>query len=119
LEAAIDGSAEDCVRTLAGEGRSLKSARDEVTKIRKATAPAGLQTFRHARAAAALWPSLEARGENGSLATAAEALANLLASETFYDSLKELAGHAAAIGARYRDLYAARHAERAERFAAA
>jgi hypothetical protein len=119
LEAALDGSAEDCVRTLAGEGRSLKSAREEARKIARATAPAGLQTFRQARAGAALWPSLEARGENGSLAAAAAALADLLASETFYDSLKELAGHAAAIQARYRELYAERHAERAERFAAA
>jgi hypothetical protein len=66
-----------------------------------------------------MWPLLEARGQNGDLAPAAEVLQDLLASETFYQSMAEIQSRAKEIASVYREIYARLHDQRARMYDAA
>ena len=64
LDCIEDGSADDCVNTLAGGGTSLKESHDQIRKIAECLNEEGLASIRHARVAAEqMWPQLEARGQ--------------------------------------------------------
>ena len=120
LEALLAGAADDCVRTLAGEGASLKKARDQVQRLRDALSEQGLRQVRYARAAAGeMWPALAARGENSDLALRVTALRERLDAETFYEALPAIRDDTQAVSAAYRATYLAIHTDRAGRFAAA
>jgi hypothetical protein len=120
LEAILAGAADDCVRTMAGEGASLAKARDQMQRIRDALSEQGLRQVRYARAAAGeMWPALAGRGENSDLAERAAALREHLDAETFYDALPAIRDDAQAVSAAYGATYLALHADRAVRFAAA
>lgn len=113
------GSADDCVKTLAGEGVSLKNAHDRMRKVRDALDEKGLAVVRLARTAANEMASLlEASGQTELQPQAAEAK-SILASETFYESLPALKTTAQAIAAAYQKHYKGQHENRAQAFAAA
>jgi hypothetical protein len=119
LNSILTGSADDCVKTLAGEGVSLKDARDRVRKVKDALDEKGLATLRLARAAATdLWAALEARGQT-EVQPRADELKGLLASETFCESLPAIRSAAEAVAAAYRTVYTGLHDRRAAEFAAA
>jgi hypothetical protein len=110
----LTGSADDCVKTLAGEGSSLKDARERVRKVRDALDEKGLTVLRLARAAATdMWSLLEARGHT-ELQPQAEKLKALLASDTFYEAIGALKSADEAIAAAYRQLYGDLHERRAK-----
>ena len=114
------GAANTCVKVLAGEGTSLREARDRVYRIRDAMSTQCLATLRQARRAEeSMWPMLKSRGENGDLASEAGKLRELLASETFYDAIPVIETSTKAIASAYRALYQDLHTRRAERFEAA
>ena len=93
LEALLAGAADDCVRTLAGEGASLKKAHDRMQRLRDALSEQGLRQVRYARAAVGeMWPALAARGENSDLALRAATLRERLDAETFYEALPAIRG---------------------------
>jgi hypothetical protein len=120
LQAIIDGTAEDAVRTLAGEGASLKAARDRAQEIRGAVTAAGLETIRLARTAAGgMSAALAERGENGALAAKTQALRERLTSATFYQVLPQIKQEAGDISAAYDAAYTALHNKRHAAFAAA
>src|ERR1700687_261424 len=59
LENIQSAASDDCVRILAGEGKSFKESRDTVRKIRQALNDVGLAVLRQARAAVEeMWPEL-------------------------------------------------------------
>jgi hypothetical protein len=125
LETIQAADSDDCIRILAGEGKSLKASRDQVRDMRHAlvTGGSGLATVLKARTALhQVWPALQPRvnGADGTALTEASAgLASGLASPTFYEQVADLNRHADALGAAYRDLYQRTHAERTERYASA
>ena len=113
LNSILNGSAEDCVRILAGEGTSLKQARDRTQRIAQAITADGLLTIRSARAAAEImWPVLSERGENGVLAAKTKTLREQLACHTFYEVMPEIKQGGTAIAAAYGTTYAKLHSQR-------
>jgi hypothetical protein len=114
------GAAEDSVRILAGEGKSLGEARHRLRKIREATDELGLATIQLGRVTAQeMWPVLSARGEDAGLSAQAEELKNLLNAETFYETIPQIKAKAEAVAATYRELYSNLHAHRTQSFSAA
>ena len=112
------GTAEDCVNILAGEGASLKQSHDRIRKIAGCLDEKGLATIRLARTAAGeMWSELQARGQTA-LADRVETLTGLLASETFYESMKEIGEAAQAIASAYGTLYEKCHQDRTAQFEA-
>lgn len=118
LDGIKKGSADDAVGTLAGEGKSLKEARDRVRRLRAVVgSKKGLAQIARARVAVEeMWPVLKARGADGALAADASELAALLASESFYDSMSQIQARSDAIVAAYRSTYSEWHAKRAQAF---
>lgn len=113
------GSADDCVKTLAGEGTSLKDAHDRMRKVRDALDDKGLAALRLARTAANdMWGILEARGQTEVQPQAAQVSA-ILASDTFYESVPALKTAAQAIAAAFLKVYREQHDRRAQVFTAA
>jgi hypothetical protein len=114
--AGVQGAAsDDCVRILAGEGKSFKQTRDHIRQMRGAVDIGAVATIVSARLALnEEWPVLERRGAD--LAEAAEALRSLISSPSFYDSVDRVSKFAAQIGEAYRSLYAELHQKRATEF---
>jgi hypothetical protein len=120
LSAVQSGPVDDCVRALAGEGASLKEQQGQLHQLHEMLDEAGLAVIRRARLAAnQMAPLLEARGENGELAAAASALREMLASETFYESMAAIQAHAQGIAAVYSEAYTALHDRRSEDYGTA
>lgn len=120
LETIQGADSDDCVRILAGEGRSLKAAQDRAHRIGRALDAEGLRALREARTAVeAMWPVLEPRSEDGGPAAAAGALAALLSSDGLYDDLSTVERLSAEVSGAYRTLYELRHGARHEAFQAA
>lgn len=117
LKAIEEGTADECVRTLAGEGASLKESRDRTRRMEAAVHDDGLATLQNARLAVEqMWPAIETRMEPESHDVDADTLQELLQSEVFYEHMDEIATHADAVATAYRDVYAERHSQRATRF---
>lgn len=111
---------DDCVRILAGEGKSFKETRDRVRRIREAVSNPSLVTIRHARTVARnMWPLFEARGLYADLRTEAEKLQSLLTSQSFFEELGNISKLSQQIGTAYRAFYAELHERRTAAFAQA
>jgi hypothetical protein len=111
---------DDCVRILAGEGKSLKTSRDYVRKIRQALGGDGLATIREARQAlGSMWSVLRTRPDGAALEEAASQLSSGLTSIELVDELPKLARETQKIKQAYRGLYKCQHDERATVFASA
>ena len=68
LDAVLAGGSEDCVRMLAGEGKTIRDLRDRATRIRSQCTEPNLETVRKARVAIhQLAPSLRAAGQQEGL----------------------------------------------------
>ena len=103
---------------LAGEGQSLKATKERIRKIREATTDKSLLIIGQGRLAIdEMWPVLKGRAENGELAVVADTLMNLLAAETFYESLAEIKSAGGKLSSAYGKLYIELHTKRAEQFA--
>lgn len=115
----IQGAAsDDCVRILAGEGRSFKENRDRARRVREAVTSDNLEAIRRARSAIqSRWPVLEQRGRGPELGEAAEELRSLLSSGILYEHVNRIKELSARITGAYRTLYEERHGERAAAFA--
>lgn len=108
---------EDCVRFLAGQGKSLHALRDKVKHIRAGFDGGALDLIDRARVAAdQLWPVLMRQGGQDELASRAQHLGFLLQSPSLLDELDQVAATTAAIEAAYRTLYEDLHRKRAEAF---
>lgn len=110
------GGADECVRILAGEGRSLKDERDRMKRLRAVVQDKqAMSAITQARAVVNdMWPVLEARGTNGDLSAKAAELKELLASATFYDSMADIKAKSQALGTVYADAYSKQHDRRAK-----
>ena len=117
LENIQSAASDDCVRLLAGEGKSFKESRDTVRKIWQALNDAGLISLRHARVAVEeMWPELASRDSSGELRAKADELRTLIYSASFFDQLDRITHLAHAITAVYQDAYEKLHERRAGAF---
>jgi len=117
LEGILASPSDDCVRTLAGEGKTLKEARQRMTRLVEATSPENQVVIRDGRAALELhWPVLETRGPESGPQEKARELAEALQAEDFYDRLEGIRMAVTSIQHAYRTLYTRQHEERASTF---
>ena len=117
-------ASDDCVRVLAGEGRTFKGLRDKVRSMRDALKPANLELLRRAREASdMLWPELRGRlvdpDRLRTLADSSDELQSLVAADEFYQHLDRIRDLTGQISEAYRHIYLERHAARAQAFARA
>lgn len=118
LQTASDSASDDCVRILAGEGKSLKAARDLMRQLQQATSEAGLQVLRRGRQALdQLWPEVQTRpGDEAEVPEAAQALREALDNGPFYLRLDTIRQTAKTIEAAYRRRYEDLHLRRGDVF---
>jgi hypothetical protein len=118
LQTAVDSASDDCVRILAGEGKSLREMRDQVRQLKQAATDAGLQTVRWARQVLdSMWPEVHNRpGEETDLDEKAETLRTNLESSRFYAEMTTISQSASAIEAAYRVRYEDLHVRRGDVF---
>src|SRR5262249_43467929 len=103
LQAILNSPSDDCVRILAGEGKSFQEARDRIRKIREATSDEKLKILDRARAALGqMWPVVEQRGQDPDLEPQAGKLRENLESNDFYERWEEITSATETIGRAYR-----------------
>jgi hypothetical protein len=120
LRGARDAASDDCVRMLAGEGKTWKAARDHALAIRAALSDANLALVREARATLAeVWPALRDSAAGYELAEQAEALERGLSTDAFYEQVPTLRANVQALRRAYRTTYLAAHTARNAAYAEA
>ncbi len=111
---------DDCVRILAGEGKSFMELRSRVRRIREAVNNHGADTVQNARRALReMWPALDQRGADEELSEQAEALRSLLKKDTLFEELADLRTYTEAITEAYQERYVALHEQRFDAYEAA
>ncbi|RJQ12089.1 MAG: BREX system P-loop protein BrxC [Bacillota bacterium] len=112
---------EECVRTLGGEGKSLKQARERVARIRAEVEAGVIDTIKQARlATGGMWPLMTRRGiGDDELAAEVAGLAAVLETPAVLDELDKVRAATRKIEQAYHEAYDALHARRAEAFAEA
>ncbi len=113
LEGILSAPSDDCVRILAGEGKSLRDVRQRLTRLSQALGQPGQDIIREARVALdSQWPVLAERGPAPALEEKAAELVEALGSEEFHDKLEAMRLATLAIRSAYEGLYRSIHAER-------
>lgn len=119
LKGIVDGSPDDRVKTLASGSISLKEQCEKVQRIDKALSEEGLAVLHKASSACGeMRFQLEAHGQK-ELAKKGAELQQLLSSETFYESLKDIMTLTGEITAAYQAMYQDVHKERGSQYEAA
>jgi len=120
VEGVLEMPPDDCVKTLAGEGKSYKDARTRAVRLEEATSEANLKIIQKAKNTYEdLWPVMKEREPDIEAEEKASELGALLESEDFYLSLEALKQASGYISNSYRDLYGAIHKTREEIYAKA
>lgn len=106
LDGILDMSPDDCVRTLAGEGKAYIEGRKTVTTLESLASEDNLQSLARARRVLdQQWPLLSRRNPTEALASAAETLRTLAASDEALRKLGDLRTAAEEIECEYAALY--------------
>lgn len=106
LEGLATMSSDDLVKTLAGEGNSFKSTRQQIRKLAKAATPENLQALRRARRILAQqWPVLAKQAPHESVQEAAGHLQAILNADATLSQIHAILQHAATITSAYAAAY--------------
>ena len=117
IEAVLGGSSDDCVRMLAGEGKTIRELRNRSAQARAFLTDKNVGIVRNARDAEQRFvPALKASGDADTLGETPEALNELLHSPDLPTRLEEVQAHAQAIEAAYTRCYKALHERRFEAY---
>ena len=120
LQAILGSPTDDCVRDLAGQGKSFKDALVQARRIRDVLTESRIAAVERAgRALAELWPVLRSRVASQELVHTAAELGTYLKDPGFYDLLGEIQAAATRIETAYADLYRGIHEQRAAAVASA
>lgn len=115
-----NGASDDCVRLLAGGGRSIKALHQQMGHIRGLATPENILAIRQARRALdEQWPQLAAEPGGQEHASDADTLRTLLAGDTLYDHLGHIREMAEHVASAYATRYQQRHRERFDAYSAA
>jgi hypothetical protein len=113
-------AADDCVRTLAGEGKSYKEARSRAVRLSEALTDKQIQLLEKARRVIQVqWPVLQERSPDEKSQWSAQELSDLLQSDLFYESIEAIRQTTASILAVYTELYHQKHNQRSESYSQA
>ncbi|MGH9822593.1 MAG: hypothetical protein ACREDR_05010, partial [Blastocatellia bacterium] len=108
-------ASDDCVRILAGEGKSLKETRNRIREMREAVEHGAVETVVEARRALnEEWPPLCRQGID--LQNVAEELRSAIGSNSFYANLGDVSDLTNKIEATYGYVYSDVHLRRAKEF---
>lgn len=114
LEGIDQADTDDAVRILAGEGQSLRAARDELRKVADALKPESLQVVQAARRAVdEMYSVLALVDAEGDLQERRDRVRQLLGDSELHRKLGELTSETGPIVARYTSAYASLHERRA------
>ena len=118
FQTVLNSASDDCVRILAGEGKSLKELRDKIHSLKRATEEKGLDTLRWARSVTtAMWPDIQSRiPVDGQFEKIANDLSSDLDSNEFYNRLSEIQINAKTIEKEYRKYYEDLHVRRGDAY---
>lgn len=120
VEGILEMPPDDCVKNLAGEGKSYKEARTMALRLAEATSEKNLGIIQKAKIALEnLWPVIKERDPDEKTEEKASELAELLEAETFFESLEAIRQAADHIAEVYKNLYESTHKRRAEIFSKA
>jgi len=120
VEGILDSPADECVKTLAYEGKAYAEGRRRVDELAKATTDENVEIYRSSRRILEeQWPMLKARGIGEALATNAEKIKVILNSEDCFKRLEELKAASRDLDAAFRNLFAATFEKRAKAYATA
>jgi hypothetical protein len=111
-----NAASDDCVRILAGEGKSFNETRNTIRQMRERIEYGALAIMQKARVTLdEQWPVLQRHGIGDPFD--AETLEHLILTPEFYDSPDEVARETKEIAAKYVALYSELHQERTTEFA--
>ena len=108
-----NGAADDCVQILAGEGASLKAARDRFRRIREATNELSLYAINTANRVVKNQSSVVS-GQKPEMAEVALRLSENLNAKYFVDRMPQIQADTKAISTAYAERYANLHVQRAQ-----
>jgi hypothetical protein len=118
LEAVLGSQSDDCVRMLAGEGKSLREQRERVQRIRTFLSDENLEMVRCARRSLLDQAPLLYRS-TGHATPEAEVISGCLLDPELPNRFTELAHAAASINSTYRGRFGERHQQRLKDYRAA
>jgi hypothetical protein len=118
LDNILGSPSDDCVRILAGEGKSFRASRDQVRGIQGALDSSGLAILEAARQAVTqMAPALRQRSPTAdAVATQAARLQERLRDETFYEFMDAIKSDTAALESAYWAEYERLHEKRSESY---
>jgi len=118
LQTVQNSASDDCVRILAGEGKSIKEMRDRIRQLQEATTEKNLGILHRARIVCAdMWPEVQARSDDLSgLTEAADYLDTILDDGKFYNELPSIKENSARIEVEYRAHYEDLHVRRGDAY---
>jgi len=118
LETIINAPSDDCVRILAGEGKSFIESRQHFKKIRNILVHSrGVIQLQQARTVVSrMWPATSTRLQLPELNILGEELKELISSATFYEKLDRIEELSSQLQKVYQRLYQEKHRERAEKY---
>lgn len=120
IEGILEMPADDCVKTLAGEGKSYREARTRARQLAAVLTEQNTQLLRSARRVLDVQcPVLEAREPSDEISRAAAELRHALQSEWFDKTLDSIQGNTNLLSRQYRKLYEGFHKERSNAYSAA
>ncbi|RLB13822.1 MAG: BREX system P-loop protein BrxC, partial [Deltaproteobacteria bacterium] len=113
VEGILEMPPDDCVKTLAGEGKTYKELRSQALQLAEATSKENLEIIKNAgNAIKNIWPIVAERTDDEKLKEKAEELSSLLKSEAFYKSIVVIRPASDCIFEAYASLYDKIHQER-------
>ena len=120
VEGVLESPPDDCVKTLAIEGKSYAQNRSLVEEMNRAASEENVEAIRAARRILDdQWPLVQNRAADPTLATAALNLGALLVSDDCLRKVEALKTDAATVAGAYRQLYAAAFDHRTTAFSKA
>lgn len=120
VEGVIDMAADDCVRTLAGEGKSYRDMRERITSLEAALTDEHIAIIKSARTVLwDVWPIVSGIIHDDGLRQKADDLALSLHSDDFHAKINSIRDNATIIWQKYSEEYIRVHDERQKVYAAA
>lgn len=109
----LEMPADDCVKTLAGDGKAYLAGRQRATKLEKLATDANVETIATARRVLnEQWPALEARQPDEDLVKSAESLATRLDSESALEEIESIRLDTETVATAYHALYSTQFEKR-------
>ena len=120
IQGILEQAPDDCVRTLAGEGKSYGKTRERVDSLAAALTDENVEFLKKSRKVLEeKWPILEARQIDDGLKEKADLLSEAIKADDFYSRLESIRQAAQSISTKYDELYREKHNKRTKLYAKA